>query len=127
EAIPRRYRPFLHPPGGGGTDRFFTGESQSRPYRANGLVRYREVARYFTPTEIIQQMVRLAQPRANERVIDITCGTGGYLAECVNHVAQVDGDQRAQEFLTRRLVGIDDDPFCVSCARELLTFLHPQP
>src|SRR5258708_26607733 len=24
------------------------------------------------------------------------------------------------------LVRIDDDPFCISCARELLTFLHPQ-
>jgi type I restriction-modification system DNA methylase subunit len=24
------------------------------------------------------------------------------------------------------LVGIDDDPFCVSCTRELLTFLYPQ-
>ena len=41
-------------------------------------------------------------------------------------VAQVDGEQRAQDFLTRRLVGTDDDPFCVSCARELLTFLYPQ-
>jgi type I restriction-modification system DNA methylase subunit len=71
-------------------------------------------------------MVRLAHPRANERVIDMTCGTGTYLAECVNHVAQADGDKRAQQFLTRRLVGIDDDAFCVSCARELLTFLYPQ-
>ena len=125
-AVARGYRTFLLQPGGRGTHRFFTGESQSRAYYVKGLVRYRNVARYFTPTEIIQQMVRLAHPRANERIIDMTCGTGGYLAECVNHVAQVDGDQRAQEFLTRRLVGIDDDPFCVSCARELLTFLHPQ-
>ncbi len=44
----------------------------------------------------------------------------------MDHVARVDGDRRAQDFLTRRLVGVDDDPFCVSCARELLTFLYPQ-
>ena len=125
-AVARGYRTFLLQPGGRGGHRFFTGEAQSRPYRINGMVRYRNTARYFTPTEIIQQMVRLARPRASERVIDMTCGTGGYLAECVNHVAQTDGDKRAQEFLTRRLVGIDDDPFCVSCARELLTFLYPQ-
>ena len=56
----------------------------------------------------------------------MTCGTGVFLAECVDHVARVDGDRRAQDFLTRRLVGVDDDPFCVSCARELLTFLYPQ-
>ncbi len=125
-AVARGYRTFLLQPGGRGAHRFFTGEAQSRPYRVGALVRYRNVARYFTPTEIIQQMVRLAHPRANERVIDMTCGTGGYLAECVNHVARADGDKWAQDFLTRRLVGIDDDPFCVSCARELLTFLYPQ-
>ena len=125
-AVARGYRTFLLQPGGRGAHRFFTGESQARPYRVKGMVRYRNVARYFTPTEITQQMVRLARPRARERVIDMTCGTGGYLAESVNHVAQTDGDRRAQEFLTRRLVGIDDDPFCVSCARELLTFLYPQ-
>lgn len=125
-AVARGYRAFLLQPGGRGGHRYFTGESQSRSYRVKGLVRYRNVARYFTPTEIIQQMVRLARPRAHERVIDMTCGTGGYLAESVNHVAEADGDRRAQEFLTRRLVGVDDDPFCISCARELLTFLYPQ-
>jgi type I restriction-modification system DNA methylase subunit len=56
----------------------------------------------------------------------MTCGTGGFLAECVNYVAEQEGEKRAQSFLTRRLVGLDDDPFCVSCARELLTFLYPQ-
>src|SRR5262249_19539863 len=39
---------------------------------------------------------------------------------------QTEGDKQAQEFLIRRLIGTDDDPFCVSCARELLTFLYPQ-
>ena len=125
-AVARGYRTFLLQPGGRGSHRYFTGESQSRAYRVNGVVRYRNVARYFTPTEIAQQMVRLARPRANERVIDLTCGTGVFLGECVGHVAREEGDKRAQDFLTRRLVGIDDDPFCVSCTRELLTFLYPQ-
>ncbi len=125
-AVARGYRTFLLQPGGRGSHRYFTGESQSRAYRVNGVVRYRNVARYFTPTEIAQQMVRLARPRANERVIDLTCGTGVFLGECVSHVTREEGDKRAQDFLTRRLVGIDDDPFCVSCARELLTFLYPQ-
>jgi len=84
------------------------------------------VARYFTPTEVIQQMVRLADPRSNECVIDMTCGSGGFLAESVDRVAQTEGDREAREFMTRRLVGIDDDPFCVSCSRALLTFLYPE-
>jgi len=125
-AVARGYRTFLLQPGGRGAHRFFTGESQSRPYIVDGKARYRNVARYFTPLEIVQQMVRLANPRATERVIDMTCGTGGFLAECVTHVARREGEEKAQGFLTKRLVGIDDDPFCVSCARELLTFLYPQ-
>jgi hypothetical protein len=79
-AVARGYRTFLLQPGGRGAHRFFTGESQARPYRVKGVVRYRNVARYFTPTEITQQMVRLANPRAGEQVIDMTCGTGGFLA-----------------------------------------------
>jgi hypothetical protein len=125
-AVARGYRTFLLQPGGRGSHRFFTGVAQSRPYRVGRTIHYRNVARYFTPTEIIQQMVRLARPRSHERVIDMTCGTGGFLAECVDYVAQAEGDRRAQGFLLRRLIGIDDDPFCVSCARELLTFLYPQ-
>jgi type I restriction-modification system DNA methylase subunit len=84
------------------------------------------VARYFTPTEVSQQMVRLARPRAAERVLDMTSGSGGFLAECVAFVASEEGQAAAQRFLRRRLVGMDDDPFCVSCSRALLTFLYPQ-
>jgi type I restriction enzyme M protein len=71
-------------------------------------------------------MVRLASPRSTERVIDMSCGSGGFLAECVDYVAQAEGDDQAREFLTEHLVGTDDDPFCVSCSRAMLTFLYPQ-
>ena len=125
-AVARGYRTFLIQPGGHGSHRFFTGESQARSYRAGGVLRYRNVARYFTPTEVIQQMVKLARPCAQERVIDMTCGTGGYLAECVEYVAKAGTKRQVQQFLTSHLVGVDDDPFCVSCSRELLTFLYPQ-
>lgn len=124
--VARGYRNFLVQPGGHGGHQFFTGESQHRPYRVGRTVRYRNVARYFTPTEVVQQMVRLANPKSHERVIDITSGSGGYPTECVNYVAQAEGDNKAQHFLSKRLVAVDDDPFCVSCTRELLTFLYPR-
>jgi type I restriction enzyme M protein len=124
--VARGYRKFLLQPGGRGGHCYFTGESQSRPYRDGHRVRYRNVARYFTPTEVTQQMVRMARPRANERVLDMTCGSGSFLAESVDYVAREEGEGRARRFLTQRLVGIDDDPFCVSCSRALLTFLYPQ-
>jgi hypothetical protein len=124
-AVARGYRTFLLQPGGRGAHEYFTGESQNRPYLVGGRVRYRNVARYFTPGEVIQQMVRLADPRCNERVIDMTCGSGGFLAEAASYVAEGEGPAQATQFLTKQLVGVDDDPFCVSCARELLTFLYP--
>src|SRR5204863_781367 len=102
----RGYRNFLLQPAGHGGHHYFTGESQHRPYRERGRWKYRNVARYFTPTEVIQQMVRLAEPRSGDRVIDMTCGSGGFLAECVDRIAQSEGDQTARQFMTRRLVGI---------------------
>ncbi len=122
-AVARGYRNFLVKPGG---HEFFTGQSQHRPYRAGRSIRYRNVGRYFTPTEVIQQMVRLANPKSHERVIDMACGSGGFPAECVNHVAITENDSKAEKFLTKRLVAVDDDPFCVSCTRQLLTFLYPR-
>ena len=125
-AVARGYRNFLVQPSGHGGHRYFTGESQQRPYREGKRIRYRNVARYFTPTEVVQQMVRLAAPRSTERVIDMTCGSGVFLAECIDYIARAEGETKARKFLTKRLVGTDDDPFCVSCSRSLLTFLYPQ-
>ena len=124
-AVARGCRNFLVQPAGRGGHYFFTGATQHRPVIAGGQVRYRKVARYFTPTEIVQQMVRLAAPKSAERVIDMTCGGGGFLAECVDYIAQKEGEPQSRRFLKQRLVGIDDDPFCVSCSRELLTFMYP--
>lgn len=56
----------------------------------------------------------------------MTSGSGSFLAECVDFVAREEGEAAAERFLVRRLVGINDDPFCVSCSRALLTFLYPQ-
>ena len=125
-AVARGYRNFLVQPSGHGGHQYFTGQTQHRPYLQGKKVKYRNVARYFTPTEVVQQMVRLAAPRSTERVIDMTSGSGVFLAECVDHITQAEGEAKARSFLTKRLVGIDDDPFCVSCSRALLTFLYPQ-
>lgn len=124
-AVARGYRSFLLQPEGRGGYCYFSGESQSRPYRVGRQTRYRNVARYFTPTEVAQQMVRLARPGAGERVLDMTGGSGVFLAESADYVARNEGEAAAEQFLTRRLVGVDDDPFCISCMRALLTFLYP--
>jgi hypothetical protein len=104
--------------------KLFTGTSQSRPYYEKGKLRYRRTGRFFTPTEIIRQMVRLCRIQPDDKVIDFTCGSGGYLAEALMAVANNE-PERVRDFLAENLVGIDDDPFCAETTRTLLSFLHP--
>jgi hypothetical protein len=83
----------------------------------------RNTGRYFTPTDIIRQMVRLADIQPTDRVIDPFCGSGGFLAEAAMAVAR-NADPEA--FARERLVGIDEDPFCVEASRTLLGLMFPR-
>ncbi len=112
-AVARAYREFV--------SKAFTGESRSLPIRWGKQVRYENTARYFTPTEIIQQMVRLCHIQPTDKVIDFTCGSGGFLAEAAMSVP----DEIAGDFLVNNVVGVDIDPFCVETTRTLLGFLFP--
>ncbi|NBC11795.1 MAG: N-6 DNA methylase, partial [Gammaproteobacteria bacterium] len=40
---------------------------------------------YFTPRGAVKLMVRMLDPKPNERVLDPACGTGGFLAATVAH------------------------------------------
>ncbi|MBM3238476.1 hypothetical protein FJZ31_19455 [Candidatus Poribacteria bacterium] len=112
-AVARAFREFV--------SKSFTGESRSLPVRYGKGIRYEDTARYFTPTEIIQQMVRLCHIQPTDKVIDFTCGSGGFLAEAAMSVP----DEIAGDFLVNNVVGVDIDPFCVETARTLLGFLFP--
>jgi hypothetical protein len=109
--------------------KLFTGNSQQinlpphlRRLDTNGRPS-RNTGRYFTPTDIIRQMVRLAGITATDRVIDPFCGSGGFLAEAAMAAAR-NGD--AETFVRDRLVGIDEDPFCVEASRTLLGLMFPR-
>jgi hypothetical protein len=112
-AVARAFREFV--------SKAFTGESRSLPVRYGKGIRYEDTARYFTPTEIIQQMVRLCHIQPTDKVIDFTCGSGGFLAEAAMSVP----DEIADDFLVNSVVGVDIDPFCVETTRTLLGFLFP--
>ena len=107
----------------------FTGDSQqiNLPKHLRRLDRHgnpsRNTGRYFTPTDIAHQMVRLADIQPTDWVIDPFCGSGGFPAEVAMVVAQK-GD--AEAFVRERLVGIDEDPFCVQATRTLLGLLFPR-
>ena len=47
---------------------------------------------YFTPREIIDFMVQMMQPQNHERVLDPSCGSGGFLLHALNYVREAAND-----------------------------------
>lgn len=43
---------------------------------------------FFTPREVVRAMVRAIDPQPGESIYDPCCGTGGFLAQCYEHVMQ---------------------------------------
>lgn len=50
-----------------------------------------ERGQYFTPRPLVELMVDLAQIRGGDRVLDPTCGSGGFLVAALARGADVDG------------------------------------
>ncbi len=90
---------------------------------------------YFTPRGAIRLVVQMLSPKEGDRILDSSCGTGGFLVEVLNHFnkkfhaeeAVRIGDENTEEFLTIRdrlahvaannLFGADFDPFLVRAAQ----------
>ena len=85
-------------------------EFLSATYRGGGL------GQYFTPREVVNFMVDLAEPAIGERAIDPSCGTGGFLIRIYDVVCEkirtsdLSDRQKAarlKELANENLVGID--------------------
>ncbi|MDM5075267.1 N-6 DNA methylase [Aeromonas media] len=90
---------------------------------------------YFTPRGAISLVVKMLAPKEHERVLDSSCGTGGFLVETLNYLNKVfheeksikSGDENTEEFVSIRerlanfaannLFGADFDPFLVRAAQ----------
>lgn len=49
---------------------------------------------FYTPHQVVALMVEILQPREGMRICDPTCGSGGMLIECAQHVRRHGGDPR---------------------------------
>ena len=85
-------------------------EFLSSTYRGGGL------GQYFTPREVVNFMVDLIQPAVGEKVIDPSCGTGGFLIRVYDVVKEKilssdfsakERDRLLRELANESLVGID--------------------
>lgn len=46
---------------------------------------------FYTPHRVVELLVRLLDPQQGMRICDPTCGSGGMLIECAQHVAEATG------------------------------------
>ena len=85
-------------------------EFLSSTYRGGGL------GQYFTPREVVNFMVDLIQPAIGEKVIDPSCGTGGFIIRVYDVVKEKilssdltarERDRHLKELANESLVGID--------------------
>ena len=71
---------------------------------------------FFTPRNIVQMMIDILQPQANEKIIDPACGSGGFIAHILKHFIK---NNEHQHFIS----GIDKDLFLSKLAKIYLTLL----
>ena len=43
---------------------------------------------FYTPREVVREMVRVVEPKVGDRVYDPCCGTGGFLAQAYEHMRE---------------------------------------
>jgi type I restriction-modification system DNA methylase subunit len=88
-------------------------EFLSTTYRGGGL------GQYFTPREIVNFMVDLVNPTIGEKVIDPSCGSGGFLIRVydiirdkilTSDLSQREKAEREKQLGNTSLVGIDWEP-----------------
>jgi type I restriction enzyme M protein len=75
-----------------------------------------ELGQYFTTREVVNFMVDLVEPRIGERIIDPSCGSGGFLIRAydvvrdkilLSDLSEHEKSERLKALATRSLVGID--------------------
>lgn len=99
---------------------------------------------YFTPKGAVELMVRILDPKDDERVLDPACGTGGFLRETLRHLlngwkeaegsaGQPDDEphllshqERLDKYAQNSLFGADFDPFLVRASKMSVMLLTGQ-
>lgn len=75
-------------------------------------------AEFYTNRTVVHLMTMIMDPQAGESIYDPTCGSGGLLLNCVNHLKE-----RSREYRTLKLYGQELNLMTSSIAR-MNMFLH---
>jgi len=75
--------------------------------------------RYITPTEIIKFMVKISDIKPSYKIIDPSCGSGGFLAGVLGVIPE----DKKVNFTENNLYGCDIDPFCISNSKTFIELI----
>lgn len=71
---------------------------------------------FFTPEEVINFCVKIIQPKPNEKIIDPTCGSGGFLFSALRHIDN-NHKHEIDSFKNNNLFGIDINKDVIKTAK----------
>lgn len=91
---------------------------------------------FFTPRNVVKMIIDMVDPKADEKIIDPSCGSGGFLIEALRHVWRAveerglelqwperEIDSEKQKVAINNLRGIDKDNFLSKVAKSYLAIL----
>lgn len=87
-----------------------------RPQTAGNAVR--RAGRFYTPSEVIQLIVEALDPRPKETIIDMACGSGGFLVHAARYL--IEQYQASPKSVAGQIWGYDIDDTCCSLATLVL-------
>ncbi|KJS18373.1 MAG: DNA methyltransferase [Peptococcaceae bacterium BRH_c4b] len=65
---------------------------------------------YYTPRAVTQFMVDVIDPKLGEKILDPACGTGGFLANTIEHLKKQVKTARDSEILQKSINGVEKKP-----------------
>lgn len=81
-----------------------------------------EKGQYFTPRPVIDAIVTMMNPCDDERVLDPTAGSAGFLLHTFQHMLKAEkiGEHERYRYATNNLFALDFDPRTVKIAKALM-------
>ena len=76
-----------------------------------------QFGQFFTPKNAADLLVAFVNPTANEDVLDLTCGAGGFLASAASHVFANNPSLDMTSYASQHLYGVDKDALLARLAR----------
>jgi type I restriction enzyme M protein len=76
-----------------------------------------ESGQFFTPQSVINFCVDIIQPRPDEKIVDPTCGSGGFLLSCLRYIKENFPDIESEKIVSQNLFGFDINRSIAKIAR----------